>query len=214
MPQRRSKAAQGGVPPSRASLLDATLNVVRRKGYSAARVEDICEAAGVTKGSFFHHFDSKDDLANAAAGRWSAYADQVFRDAPYQALPDPVDRLLAYVDFRIAMLKGKLPDFTCFAGTMIQEIYLSHPELRDACARTLVEHAATLEPTVEAALRDHPLPPGLTARSIVQHMQAVIQGAYILAKAHDSAGVAADSLRHLRRYLQLLFGRAPTEAKP
>src|SRR4051812_25499922 len=46
---------------SQTKLLDATLKVVRTKGYNATRVEDVCAAAGVTKGSFFHHFESKDD---------------------------------------------------------------------------------------------------------------------------------------------------------
>src|SRR5687767_8141793 len=38
---------------SKTKLLDATLSVVRRKGYAATRVEDVCAEAGVTKGSFF-----------------------------------------------------------------------------------------------------------------------------------------------------------------
>jgi TetR/AcrR family transcriptional regulator, transcriptional repressor for nem operon len=45
--------------PSKEKLLDAALQVIRTKGYTATRIEDICEAAGLTKGSFFHHFKSK-----------------------------------------------------------------------------------------------------------------------------------------------------------
>ena len=52
---------------SRTKLLESALYVIRARGYSAARVEDICEVAGLTKGSFFHHFSSKEDLALAAA---------------------------------------------------------------------------------------------------------------------------------------------------
>jgi TetR/AcrR family transcriptional regulator, transcriptional repressor for nem operon len=42
--------------------------VIRSKGYSAATIEDICQTAGLTKGSFLHHFKSKEELALAAAG--------------------------------------------------------------------------------------------------------------------------------------------------
>ena len=56
---------------SRTRILDAALDVFRAKGYAATRVEDICAAAGLTKGSFFHHFKTKEDLAVAAADRWS-----------------------------------------------------------------------------------------------------------------------------------------------
>ena len=50
----------------RAQLLDAAVNVIRAKGYSAATVDDICRSAGVTKGGFFHHFESKEELAVSA----------------------------------------------------------------------------------------------------------------------------------------------------
>lgn len=67
---------------SKTRLLDAALRLIRTKGYSATRVEDICEAAGVTKGSFFHHFDSKEELALAAAGYWSEITSRLFAAAP------------------------------------------------------------------------------------------------------------------------------------
>ena len=51
---------------SKLKLLDAMISVVRAKGYNATRVEDVCEAAGLTKGSFFHHFKSKEELVLGA----------------------------------------------------------------------------------------------------------------------------------------------------
>lgn len=52
---------------ARARLLDAAVETIRTKGYSATTVDELCAAAGVTKGAFFHHFDTKEDLAVAAA---------------------------------------------------------------------------------------------------------------------------------------------------
>ena len=48
-------------------LLDAAVTVIRAKGYSAARVEDICAEAGLTKGAFLHHFASREAFVIAAA---------------------------------------------------------------------------------------------------------------------------------------------------
>ena len=102
---------------SKSKLLDAALLVIRAKGYSATTVDDVCHTAGLTKGSFFHHFESKQDLALAAAALFSSQAEGLFATAPYRALPDPVDRLLGYVDFRKAILQGELPNFTCLPST-------------------------------------------------------------------------------------------------
>ena len=190
---------------SKTKLLDAAVHVIRAKGYNATRIEDICEAAGLTKGSFFHHFNSKEDLALAAAEHFSSYADKVFAAAPYQSLTDPLERLLGYVDFRKSILQGELADYTCLLGTMVQEAYDTHPEIRKACDKYICAHAATLVPDIEAAIHKYGIQPGWTAESLAYHMQAVIQGAFILAKARQSAQVAAACLDHLRRYLKSLF---------
>src|SRR3981081_3451447 len=94
---------------SKSTLLDAALLVIRAKGYSATTVDDVCRTAGLTKGSFFHHFESKEDPARAAGAHFSSMADGLFASAPYRTLPDPVDRLLGYVDFRKRILVGELP---------------------------------------------------------------------------------------------------------
>lgn len=190
---------------SKTKLLDAALQVIRTKGYVATRVEDVCEAAGLTKGSFFHHFKSKEDLALAAAEHWSEVTSALFATAPYHAPADPLERLLAYVDFRKAILRGELPEFTCLVGTMVQEVYETNPAIRDACAKSIVGHAATLEQDIADAMHKYGVEGSFTPRSLALYTQATIQGAFVLAKAQNSADVAADCIDHLRRYLELLF---------
>jgi len=194
---------------SKLKLLDATLKVVRIKGYSATRIEDVCAEAGLTKGSFFHHFKSKEDLALAAAALWDARTVETFAAAPYHRAAEPVRRLIAYIEFRKAILTGDLPDFTCFAGTIIQEAYRTHADVSRACARSITGQAKWLEAEIREAMRDRGIREPWTAESLAQHILAVLQGGFILAKAEGSAAVAAESLDHLRRYIELLFGQGP-----
>ena len=186
-------------------LLDAALLVIRTKGYSATSVDDLCRAAGVTKGAFFHYFKSKEELAVAAAGHFGAMAEGLFAQAPYRALPDPLSRLLAYVDFRRSILQGTLPEFTCLLGTLVQEAYETSPAIAAACDREISAHAATLEADIAELMQTQGTIAAWTASSLALHTQAVIQGAFILAKAKHGPKVAADSLLHLRQYLELLF---------
>jgi len=197
MPQPRSTA--------REKLLDSALSVIRQKGYSATTVDDLCHAAGVTKGGFFHHFKSKEDLAVAAADHFSRMADSIFVDAPYRALPDPVDRVLGYVAFRRSILQGELSEFTCLVGTMVQEIYETHPLIRQACDKSISEHAAMVEQDIATAMREAGIASDFTPSSLAFHIQAVIQGAFILAKAKGGPEIAAECLDHLIRYLEMLF---------
>ncbi len=198
---------------SKTRFLDAALHVIRAKGYSATRIEDVCETAGLTKGSFFHHFASKEELALAAADHFSAMADGIFSLAPYHVMSDPLDRLLGYVDLRKAMIQGDLPEYTCLLGTMVQETYDTHPLIRKACARCIGAHAATLVPDIEAAIRKYGVSAEWTVESLAYYIQAVIQGAFILAKAQLSSEVAAACLDHLRQYLEILFTQSPSQSK-
>lgn len=194
---------------SKERLLDAAIYLFCARGYTATRVDDICEHAGLTKGSFFHHFSSKEDLALASIRRWEALNSATSDSTLYRFLPDPVDRLLGYVDFRKTLLRGELPEYTSLAGTLLQEIYLTHPTLRQVCDESISEHAALLETDIEAAMKLRGLQTSWTAASLALHIEAVLQGAFILAKAKDSPAVAAACLDHLHRFLELLFAPRP-----
>jgi TetR/AcrR family transcriptional repressor of nem operon len=199
---------------SRERLLDAAISLIRAKGYTAMRVEDVCEATGLTKGSFFHHFASKEDLAMAAAERFAARAEALFGHAGYREHEDPLGRLLGYVDFRQEAMRGELADFTCLFGMLAQETYRTHPQLSALAGRHIEEHAATLEEDIEAARQARAPDAPWSPHSLALFTQAVIQGAFVLAKSQHDPAVGAECLNHLRRYLQLTFDGAPAQEPP
>lgn len=198
---------------ARLRLLDVSIDVIRTQGLSATTVDDLCAAAGVSKGAFFHHFASKDALAVAAAHHWTETTGGMFAAAEYHRLHTGAERVMGYLDLRAQLVAGPTAAFTCLVGTMVQEAYCTNEPLREACAVSILGHAATLEADIAEALAAAGSPPGVTAAGLARHTQVVLQGAFVVAKAADDAAVVLDAIEHLRRYFEVLFA-TQTEASP
>ncbi|MGE0337088.1 MAG: TetR/AcrR family transcriptional regulator [Gammaproteobacteria bacterium] len=191
---------------TRRKLLETGFGLVREKGYAATRVDDICAAAGVTKGAFFHHFPTKEAWGEAVAEHWSEVTGQMFATAPYHAFADPLDRVLAYLDFRYDLLGGRASEYSCVAGTLVQEVHAACPAIQAAAGRAILDHAATLVADLAAARAARCPDADFSPEGVARFTQAVLQGAFILAKSTGDAQVARDTVRHLRRHVELLFG--------
>lgn len=190
---------------ARTALLDAALALVRRQGWAATSIDQLCRAAGVTKGAFFHHFETKEALGVAAAQRWTEVTSPLFANADYHRHADPLDRILGYLHLRAAIVQGPLEAFTCFAGTTVQETFAASEAIRAACGECITGHAARLAEDFEAALRLYPPSEPVTADSLALYTQTVLQGGFVLAKATGSPAPLLDGIAHLERYLHLLF---------
>jgi TetR/AcrR family transcriptional repressor of nem operon len=202
-----SRPARG---EARARLIRAAQSLVRHKGFAATSVDDLCAAAGVTKGAFFHHFPAKEALGVALIDDWTVTTGAMFAAHPYNALPDPLDRVFGYLDLRRQILRQPIPEFSCVAGTTVQEVFETSEPMRDAAARSITSGFEHVRPHLAEALRAHPVP-GVTEDSLALTVQVAVQGGIILAKALNDPAPARQAFDHLERYLRLLFNRPAPE---
>ena len=209
MPSRSSpaKPARGD---ARRALLDAALKLVRAQGWAATSVDQLCAQAGVTKGAFFHHFPSKDALGVAAAQHWDEVTGAMFANAPYHSLSDPLDRVLGYVDFRGEITEGPLEAITCYAGTLVQEVFASSVEMRAAAGRAIELHADRLVADIAEAIELYPPRYPVTPESLATYTQTVVQGGFILAKGAGDRRPLLEAIAHLKQYILMLFDKEPT----
>ena len=191
---------------ARARLLEAARSLVRHRGFAATSVDELCAAAGVTKGAFFHHFPSKEALGVALIDDWTATTGVLFASHPYNNLPDPLERVFGYLDLRREILGQPIPEFSCVAGTTVQEAYETSIPIRLAAERSLRSGFDHVRAHLAAALAAHPVA-GVTAESLARQFQIAVQGGIVLAKALDDPDPAREAFDHLERYLRLLFDR-------
>jgi TetR/AcrR family transcriptional regulator, transcriptional repressor for nem operon len=203
-------------PPAdaRTRLLDSAIQLIRERGYADSSVEELCTRAGVTKGSLFHHFKTKDDLAIGAMDRWNRLCSAMFADAAYNRLKDPLERLFGYLDFRETLLqKEGVSAYACLFGTVVQEVYATHPALLAASSQALDRSVASIVHDVAAAKKLYAPGARWSAQSLACFIQAELQGSFLFAKARQGPEVIKANIEHLRGYLRLLFGDPPTKRR-
>jgi TetR/AcrR family transcriptional repressor of nem operon len=196
-----------GDSPTKQKLLEAAQALMLANGYSATSVDDVCAAAKLTKGSFFHYFANKEQLGMEVAERFFAAKKELLLSAPFRRKKDPLERVLGYVDLLIEMSRRPEAGNGCLLGTLVQELSASHPKIRRVCADCFAEQCADLTRDLEEAKVAHVPRARWSPQTLAEHLVAILQGSVILAKAKQDPKVLQTSLQHFKEYLKSVFDR-------
>lgn len=194
-------------PETKLKLVDAGIQLMRAQGFNATSVDDICHAAGVTKGAFFHYFKTKDDIARAATERFRDLKDADYAAAPFRRLSDPLARVFGRLDF-VKESSGGARRLTrgCLIGTLAQELSFTHPELREVCQDAFLHIAREFEKDLAAAKLARRPAFDFDPKAVALLYVSIFQGSSLMAKASDSNATLLGNLEQFRQYLRILFG--------
>jgi AcrR family transcriptional regulator len=111
----RPRSASGGYAPeeTRKAIIDSALALFGEKGYAVTSVQEITDAAGVTKGAFYHHFESKQDLLRLIHDEFLDYQLAILRMA-LDADEDPAVRLRQLLEALLTSATQYLANVTVF----------------------------------------------------------------------------------------------------
>lgn len=192
-------------PKAKQDLLNAAEELILAKGYSATSVDEICKAAKLTKGSFFHYFKSKEDLGKVLLERFCCDSQQAIKSCcGSKGVGDPLKRVYSYLDGVEAMCEDVRG---CLLGIFAQEMSDTHPQIRSLCAAGFNEWARILKEDLKAAKAKYAPRAAFDPADLAEHCIAVFEGAMILARTKKDVKIVRRSLEHLRNYLKSLFGK-------
>jgi TetR/AcrR family transcriptional regulator, transcriptional repressor for nem operon len=193
-------------PNTKEALLDAAQNLMLEKGFVATSVDEICAAAHVTKGSFFHYFKSKDELGKILIQRFSMEMGSAIMDHVNSCGDDPRDRVYGFIE--AAMECGSCCDSKgCLVGTFTQELSESHPVLRSCCEASFTEMCKLFESELKKAKQLYAKNKDMDTRGLAEQFMATIQGSMLLIKAMRDRSLMKRTLTHFRSYLEQLLGK-------
>lgn len=201
--------------PSRDKLIAVARRLILERGYSAMSVNDICVAAGVTKGSFFHHFSSKEILGEAVLCEFWQDVQQRQKNASYQQATSPITRLLGYIDHAIDTYQHPELRSGCLLAVYVSELKETHPDLYQKC----IPHFHAWKSDVVLLLQEAFDQASLTREALTQLAEGCapdatawaefyissLEGALILSKALDDPQVITRILTLYRNQLASLL---------
>jgi AcrR family transcriptional regulator len=197
--KKRPRSRDEQKQASRAALVDAALELFLKEGIDGPSLDAICERAGYTRGAFYVHFATRDDILVAAMEKVGAdYLASVFRDLGGVAEADAGKRFrLTVARFLASVERG---DYPLMPGGGRAPRVKPH-QLLDACARSpvvreryasLVDAAiATVAQLVEADQREGGLRKDVDARAVSSLALALIIGAQTMTEL----GIGLDATR-------------------
>jgi TetR/AcrR family transcriptional regulator, transcriptional repressor for nem operon len=210
-------SAQLMMPDTRQRLIEAAVFLFWENGYAATGVAEILARSRVNSGSFYHFFRSKEALLLAVLDWYLLGLEPFVMQPAFAQSPDPIERAFAVLAFYRQNLIKTGCTYGCPIGRLALEIPEDRAEVHQLLAANFDGWTAAIEACLDAA-RDR-LPPDLDLPSLSQFVLTVMEGGVMQSRAHRHVGPFDASVRHLRRYFDLLAqpphpARAATPPKP
>jgi len=191
---------------SKTKLVEAALRVFCAKGYSATTIDDICAESALTKGSFFHHFKSKEDLGQAAVKAWGELGQAVYARA-WKQPGKPLEEIHRLFDIMESLTRRPEP-CVCVVGMISQEMSGEHPDFRAACERELGVWTEMMRHRLEAAKQQLKPTVDFDPAEVAWFLNSIWQGSMLVGKTVQSPELIRANLRQARAYVDSLFANA------
>ncbi len=193
-------------------MLEAAQRLVLERGFAAMTVDAVIEAAGLSKGAFFHHFPSKAALGRALVERY-ATSDAEALDTAMAAAEarsaDPAVQLVEFVRF-FEEAADNLVEVqpSCLFISFIYERELAGAGTDDVVASAILHWRQRITGKLGEAAAGRPALAEVDLTAVADHVFATFEGAFLLVRALGDDSAMRRQLAQLRHYLELLLGVA------
>ena len=182
----------GRTSDAKTRLIQNAMELIRSRSYTDVGVQELCESAGVQKGSFYHFFKSKQDLALAALDAWWDYTRKENWDPAFSPDIPPLERFERF--FEIAHqqncldqeINGRLCG--CPFGNLAIEMSTRDDKIRAKIDQIFQDIIARFEKALKDAIAIQELPI-LDTRKTAMALWAYCEGIILLAKSQQDPGL-------------------------
>ncbi len=196
---------------TRERILQAAERLMIDQGYNATSVDQVIAESSSSKGAFFHHFESKADLALQLVERYVA-ADLAFLDAGLAAtagIDDPAARVIAFLRF----YEDSGDDLTaaqsgCLYATVLAEREFTGSDINRLVAKAAQiwreEFVSLLKPALATSRRGT----AIDVEALADQLYTIFEGGYILCRTFEDPSAMRGQLKVFRQLVGSLLDAA------
>lgn len=208
MPRKATAKRERNPAETRQRLIDATVRLMLKQGFAATTVDQVCGAAVLTKGSFFHHFENKEAIGRAAVERWGQMGAALYAAAWQDPTKDPLDQIHQMFDIMIGFTRHPTEACVCMVGMLSQEMSATNPAMQAACSKELNLWTANMAKMLTAAKKKHRPKTKFEPVALAWFLNSLWQGSMLVGKACQSPATIRTNLKLARSYVDGFFGRS------
>jgi TetR/AcrR family transcriptional repressor of nem operon len=194
---------------TRERILEVAERMVLERGFHATTLDAILSEAAVSKGAFFHHFESKDALGSALIDRYAARDAELLErvmTAAEAVTDDPGDQVVAFVrNFEEATGDITEAQPGCLFVSFIYERGPGIPADDDVIVGSIELWRERILDKLEQAVASHPRLRGVDLPALADQVFTIFEGGFVLARATNDSTHLRRQLAQLRHYLELLM---------
>ena len=200
-------ASKGQV--TRQKLMDIAERLILDSGYSAMSIEQVIGEAGITKGGFFYHFDSKNALVLALMQRYREAESFVFSglfERSRELTPDPLQQMLVFVKlFAEMMADMERLHPGCLVASMTYESQQVNEQVRAITAEIVLDWRRLFGEKIENINRVYSPNIPVSSDDLADMLSAVMEGGIMLSRALGDPAILEKQLLEYRSYIELLY---------
>jgi TetR/AcrR family transcriptional repressor of nem operon len=194
---------------TRERLLDLAQDAIVEKGFQATSIEELVDAAGITKSGFFYHFRDKQDLARQLVERWVAEDDEFWASKERRARAlsdDPLHSFLIFLKlFGEAM--DALPHVHpgCLVASITYQARSFDPEIKRLSAAGLHEWSARFRAWVHDIAAAYPPRLPIDLDALGDHLNLIADGGIVASRIFEDPMLIGRQVRMFHDLVKALF---------
>jgi TetR/AcrR family transcriptional regulator, transcriptional repressor for nem operon len=194
---------------TREKILQVTQRIMLEKGFAGTTLEEIITESAITKGGFFYHFESKDDLARHLMLKYQ-HDDEVFFNGLFKRAEelseDPLHLMLIFLKL-LSESMAQLPDVHpgCLIAVFTQSSQMMNQAVRDVTAECLLSWRQLFQHHFDRINQHYPCKEAVSSADLADMLSTMLEGGIIVSRALSAPTILSDQLMQFRSYVRLLY---------